>query len=138
MSEPYVIWMQEGDMLLGKEFRGQSRSSFWFDIYLIKDGQVFLRLLSSSSSSSSLAGSFEGHSFCSGSMTYAGIMVSTEDGGELLLVSVDPFDRREAAGGGPCALAGDLLDHDDGEHAWNETLEKMQNICDGLDGVSAV
>jgi hypothetical protein len=79
----------------------------------------------------SLARGFERHSFCGCGVAYMGIMVPSKDRGELVAVKVNPFDRGEATRGRPCALSRHLLDHDDGEHAWDKTLEEMEDICDG-------
>jgi hypothetical protein len=63
-------------------------------------------------------------------MTYARIMFASEDGSEVIAVSVNPFAWGKTARRGPCALARNLLHHNDSEHARNETLKKMKNIGD--------
>jgi hypothetical protein len=57
-------------------------------------------------------------------------MVASEDGSELIAVCVNPFAWRKAAGRGPCALAGNLLHHNDSEHSRDEALKKMKKIGD--------
>lgn len=71
-------------------------------------------------------------------MTYAGIMLASEDGSKLLAVCVNPFAWRKTARGGPCALARNLLHHNDSEHAGDEALKKMKNVGDWCDGMSAI
>lgn len=56
-------------------------------------------------------------------------MLTANNGSELVAVGVDPLDGREASAGGPSSLARDVFDHDDGEHAWDEALEEMENVC---------
>jgi hypothetical protein len=72
----------------------------------------------------------KGRGFRGSSVPQEGIVLGTKDRKEVVAVGVDPLYGREAPRGGKIALTWDEFGKIDGQKAGNETLQKIQDVCD--------
>jgi len=72
----------------------------------------------------------KGRGFRGGSVPQEGIVLGTKDRKQVVAVGVDPLYGRESPRGREVALTWDVFGKIDSQKAGDETLQKIQSVCD--------
>ena len=72
----------------------------------------------------------KGGGFGGSSVPEEGIVLGAKDSKEVVTVGVDPLYGRESPRGCEVALTWDAFGKIDGQKSRNETLQKIQDVCD--------
>lgn len=72
----------------------------------------------------------KGRGFGGSSVPEEGIVLGAKDRKEVVTVGVDPLYGRESSRGCEVALTWDSFGKIDGQKSRNETLQKIQDVCD--------